>query len=177
MLKESKSMGFDDDSDSSSSQPNLHFEFEDPTTLAKSKRLFHKTTTTDSISTLNTKEDVNMSENKSGRDEDSTITNNPSPTKKTRTLSTGPLQSDDISVLGDRSTATSQSRIEEVESALSTMQDMMNAFKSQNFTYTPTNLTTTMDIEMTDKDSDQDREPAQIVPETPGAPEAPGAIL
>ena len=83
-----------------------------------------------------------------------------------------------MSALGDKSTTTSSSRIEAVESSISSLHDMMHAFfKSQNFNYQPTNLEPTLYTEMADEDSAQHREAAQIVPETPGANKASGDAL
>ena len=175
MVQESQQMGLDDDSDDSSTQ--FQFEFEDPDKIAKSQRLFQKTSTNDSISTIETR-DIHMNENKTIRDDTSLNTKNPSSTKKTRTIDSNDNVRDDVSALGDKSTTTSSSRIEAVESIISSLHDMMHAFfKSQNFNYQPTNLEPTLYTEMADEDSAQHREAAQIVPETPGADKAPGDVL
>lgn len=172
MLKETHQLGFDD-SDDSDDSIQFQFEFEDPEKLAKSRKLFNKTNTSDSVSTFNTQDDT-MAINKSGRDDESAISKNPSPTKKSRVH-----QSDeDMSPIDDLTSVVSETRINAVESGLNTLNNMMTAFfKSQNFTYDGTNLEHTFNSEQHDDNSHRPREASEIVPETPEATKASGAPL
>ena len=163
MLEETAKFGFDDDSDDSYNN-TYQFEFEDPATLAKSRKLFNKTNTNDSVSIFNT-HDETMGENKNERDEESVKSKNPSPQKKSRLN----IQ-DESSTLDDSTIELDDTCINAVENGLNNLQNMMNAFfKSQNFTYTGTNLQQDMNSENNDNDSGRLREVSQIVPETPEA--------
>ena len=172
MLKETKYMGLDDDSDTSSNE-DLQFEFEDPAILAKSRKLFDKTNTNDSVSTFNT-HDETMGDNKNERDEQSVTSMNPSPQKKSRTF-----PSNNSSPLAESNTDLDDTRMNAVENGLSALQNMMDAFfKSQNFQYQGTNLQQDFDTTKNDNDSVRPREATQIVPETPEAGgTAPGVPL
>ena len=174
MLQESRKMGFNDDDSDESGDTIFHFELEDPAQLARSRRLFHKTSNNDSITSLNTFEDANVA-NKTPRDESTTVTDNPSPPKRTKR----PSDNDDISALGDDTTYTSASRINDIERSVSNLSDMMHAFlKQQNFTYTPSTTDREMeDTTIHDDDSLQNRESAMIVTETPEAHAASGELL
>ena len=163
MLQETKKFGLDDDSDDSSNH-EFQFEIKDPATLAKSRKLFNKTNTNDSVSTFNTHDDT-MGENKNARDDESVTSKNPSPQKKSRATSP-----DDSSTFEDTNTNIDGALINAVENGLNTLQNMMNAFfKSQNFTYSGTNLQNEMNSAAKDNDSERLREVSQIVPETPEA--------
>lgn len=174
MLRESKKMGLDSDSDSDSSLPNLNFQFEDQAKLAKSRRLFKKTSTNESITSLNTFEDIENTA-KNSRDDSTIITDNPSPPKKSKTT-TAP---DDVSALGDGNMSHASSRLNAVESSVSHLSNMLGAFlKSQNFQYTPQHLDHDMeDAASHDDNSQKNRESSEIVSETPGILEVPGDIL
>ena len=172
MLQESKKMGFDSYSDSS--VPRFDFQFEDTEKLSKSRRLFKKTSTKESISSLNTFEDIDNGQ-KTSRDESTAVTDNPSPTKRSKT----DADQDDVSALGDENMSYASQRLHAVESSVSNLSNMLNAFlKSQNFDHTTTNLDQDMEeAEKMDDNAEKDMEPPQLVPRTPGTLEVPGDIL
>lgn len=112
-----------------------------------------------------------MADASSVREDDSITSANPSPSKKALPVD----DTDTVSLLGTETVDTTSSRLEDLENKMGTFKNMMEAyFQHQNFVYRPNTLNEELATAISDNNPGQNRESAQVVPETPEASQASG---